>query len=305
MRKCFTKFILLLGALIIQIEVQAQTPVDAIMMKKREFCVAAAYDHGSWDHYWEGRYLRTNGNIGTLTRTTVMPMVAFGLWDRVNLLASLPYVATRSSGGQLAGVSGLQDLSLFVKATVYEREFGSAKGSVLAVGGFSRPVSNYLSDYQPYSLGLGTTEWNARAIAQYRLGMGLYVRGSVAYLHRGNTRAERDYYYANGSYYTNLMDVPNAWTYQGALGIWLINEDLKLEATYTSQRSMSGDDIRAYNAPQPTNRVDIDQLGGSIQYYPPFVKGFGVFANTSQIVNGRNMGKFINFGVGATYQFSL
>ena len=52
----------------------AQTPSDAIMMKKREICFALIYDDGAWDEYWEGPTLRTNANVGTLSRNTLTPM---------------------------------------------------------------------------------------------------------------------------------------------------------------------------------------------------------------------------------------
>ena len=54
----------------------AQTPSDAIMMKKREICFALIYDDGAWDEYWEGPTLRTNANVGTLSRKTLTTMFA-------------------------------------------------------------------------------------------------------------------------------------------------------------------------------------------------------------------------------------
>lgn len=74
-------FTLLLMAVVGQ--VQAQTPFDAIMMKQREFCIAAVYEHNWFDEYWEGTYLRTNETIATVKRDMVMPMLAFGIFDRL------------------------------------------------------------------------------------------------------------------------------------------------------------------------------------------------------------------------------
>ena len=69
----------------------AQTPSDAVMMKQFEACFALMYDQGSWDHYWEGSYLRTNGNVGTFSRRMIMPMIAIGLHDREDGKAELGY----------------------------------------------------------------------------------------------------------------------------------------------------------------------------------------------------------------------
>jgi len=288
---------------------QAQTPSDAIMMKQREICFALNYDYGTWDHYWEGVDLRVNGNIGTLTRNTTAPMVAYGITSKLNVLLSTPYVQTESTGGQLAGVKGFQDISLALKYEAFNKKIGKGKLLLLPVGAFAIPMTNYLSDYQPYSLGLGTTEWTLRGIVQYELDKGPYVRGSVAHLWRGQTEVERDYYYNNGSYYTTYMDVPNAWNYQGTLGAWLFDSSLQVEATYFVMNCTSGDDIRAYNSPQPTNKVEFSQVSFFAHYYfKKFekIKGLGVMGYYSQMLdNGRNMGKFTNIGGGVTYQFKL
>jgi len=286
----------------------AQTPSDAMMMKQRESCFALSFDQGSWAHYWEGDYLRTNGNVGTLSRRMIMPMIAIGLHDKLNLIIAVPHVKTESkepNGGFMNGASGLQDLGVSLKALVFEQELGTSKLSVLTNVGFSTPTSNYLSDYLPYSLGFGANEFSLRAIGQFRMHNGFYVQGAVAHLWRGQTEIERDYYYANGSYYTAMMDVPNAWNFNGALGIWLFDNSLKFEANYIGLNCTSGDDIRKYNAGQPTNKVEFAQVGFSTQYYFKNIKGFGLLAYYTKMISGRNMGEFSNIGGGITYQFKI
>jgi len=284
----------------------AQTPSDAIMMKKNEACFALIYDHGAWDHYWEGADLRVNGNVGTLTRVTVMPMLAYGITNNLNLLVGTPYVKTHASGGQMAGVHGFQDLSLSLKYRFVNKDFDNGKLEAFVTTAFSTPMTNYLSDYLPFSLGLGTNEFTLRGIIQYKLKNGFYVRAAAAYLWRGQTEVERDYYYNNGSYYTTFMDVPNALNYHGAIGVRLLENNLKLEATYVGLNSTSGDDIRRYNSAQPTNKVEFNQVGFSAQYYfKKPLKGLGLLAYYSQMISGRNMGQFSNIGAGATYQVQL
>ena len=286
----------------------AQTPADAIMMKQREFCLAFVYEHASFDQYWEGTYLRSNGTIQTVKRNAMVPMVAIGVLDRLNLLVSAPYVQTKSTepnGGFFAGAKGFQDLGLALKGQILEKQLGSGKLALLATAGFSTPMTNYLSDYRPYSIGFGANEYSGRAILQYKLDKGLYLRSSLAYLHRGQTKTERDYYYNNGSYYTPWMDVPSAWNFDAVAGYWLFNYRLKVEANYVGLKSTSGDDIRPYNAAQPTNKVSFDQLGLSAQYYPKSLNGLGGLLYFNQIINGRNLGKATIFGGGLTYQFKI
>lgn len=284
----------------------AQTPSDEILMKKYELCVAVAYDQGEWNQYWEGTYLRGNENIGTFTRITVMPMVAAGITDKLNVYLSTPYVKTKSTGGQLAGAEGFQDISFALKYEIIKKKLWKGNLSLLGTTSFSTPMSNYLSDYLPYSIGLGANEFALRGILHYQLDKGMYVRAAGAHVWRGQTEVERDYYYNNGGYYTTYMDVPNAWNYNAAMGTWLFNYTLRAEATYMAFKSTSGDDIRPYNSPQPTNKMEMEQVGFFAQYYfKKKLNGLGVLAYYTQIFEGRNMGKSTNIGVGATYQFKV
>lgn len=304
-----TKWIIgLLISLLLPISLSAQTPSDALMMPSKNFCVLFSYDMGSFDRYWEGSYLRENQTIATVDRNTVLPMAAIGILDNLNFYISLPYVRTESSepnGGRFAGARGFQDIGFAIKYRAIKKELGKGTFSALATTGFSTPFTNYLSDYRPYSIGAGAPEFSIRGIGQYEWQNGLYFRGSVAHLWRGYTEAERDYYYDNGSYYTAWMDVPNAWTYEGVFGKWFLGYSLKVELSYVGLNSTSGDDIRAYNAAQPTNKEKFDRVGLSAQYFFKSIKGLGVVAYHNRVVNGRNTPKLSNTGFGITYQFNV
>lgn len=302
------KFILLLFVSPLLQELHAQTATDAIMMKKRESCFALIYEQGSFDHYWEGTYLRENRTIATVSRKTILPMIAIGLHDKLNLIVAAPYIKTESSepnGGRFEGEKGFQDLSISLKGELLNKEMGNGKMLLLSTLGYSTPITNYLSDYRPYSIGFGANELNLRGILQYKLNMGIYARASGAFLWRGQTKVERDYYYANGSYYTPWMDVPNAWSYDVVAGIRLFENSLQLEARYIGLRSTSGDDIRAYNAAQPTNKVDEDAVCFKAQYWFQNVTGFGLLTYYTHVVNGRNVANYSGLGGGITYQFKL
>ncbi|MBN8653553.1 MAG: transporter [Cytophagales bacterium] len=288
--------------------VLSQTYTDAIMMKKKEICFAFMYDQGTWSEYWEGSTLITNQNIGTFTRSTYMPMIAYGITDKLNVLLSIPYVSTKSDGGQLAGVKGLQDVNVAVKYEAIKKDFGKHRVSALAVAQFGTPMSNYLSDYMPYSLGLGTQELTGRVIGQYEFNKMIYVRATAAYVWRGQTEVERPYYYNNGSYYTTFMEVPSAINYQAVLGGWALKHNLRLEASYNVLNCVDGDDIRRWNMPQPTNKFEVTQAGFFAQYYFKAIeplKGFSLMASYNQVLEGRNMGKATGIGGGITYQFTF
>ena len=306
-KKNIAASVLLIAMLVTTEHTHSQTPADALMMPAKNACVLASYDYGSFDHYWEGSRLRDNLTIATVKRQTVLPMVAVGITDKMNLYVSTPYVNTHSTdpnGGKFAGASGFQDIGLNLKYEVLKKATTNGELAVLGAAGFSTPMTNYLADYMPYSLGFGAPEVALRGIVQYKFKNSLYFRTSVAHLWRGYARAERDYYYNNGSYYTSWMDVPSAWTAEGIMGKWLFGNTLQIEASFAGLQSVSGDDIRSYNAPQPTNRVQWGRAGLTAHYFLPPAQKLGIVAYHTQVLIGRNAPQISNTGVGITFQFN-
>lgn len=284
-----------------------QTPSDALMMHSRQACVLIEYNQGQFDSYWEGNIKRQNQTIATVKRQTIAPMIAVGFSKRFNLFVGLPYMSTRSSepnGGHLAGAAGFQDIGLALKyrAVHYQSKYGEI--SVLGTLGFSTPITKYNADYQPYSLGLGAPEIVYRGIAEYKSQTGVYLRLAGSYNWRGFTKSEREYYFNNGSYYTSWMDVPNLYSLEPSLGIWLFKNSWQIEFNYVHSSCWKGDDIRAYNAPQPTNNTASDRLGIFTHFYPTSSKGLGIVAYHHRVINGRNVPAQITSGAGITYLFN-
>lgn len=300
--------ILLWISYLIPAESTGQTPLDELMMPKQDLCILVNYEFGKFDQYWEGEELRKNGTIATVQRRTGLVMAAYGITDKLDMYLGLPFVQTNSTipnGGKFAGTSGLQDLSTGFKYKILDKKTEKHQLSLLASTMFSFPVSNYLSDYQPYSLGLKTPQLAWRILGHYQLPNGLYGRAVAGYVWKGYTKAEREYYYNNGSYFTPWMDVPNSINFDLTVGKWFLQNSLRVEATLSTQNSVSGDDIRAYNAPQPTNKVDFMRLGGFAHYYFPKINGLGVLGYWNQVIDGRNMPEISTWGLGVTYQFGL
>ncbi len=287
----------------------AQTPTDAIMMEKGQLCVAAIYGHDTWDEYWEGTLKRSNGNIGTFTRQSVMGMFSLGITDKVNVLGALPWMKTAASAGYFEGVQGIQDWGIWLKARAIDFKLGPGTLGFYPVLGLTGPASNYLSDYLPFSLGLGAVEASGRGILIYELDMGLYVRAHAAYHVRSNTTIERDYYYVPnvGGVYSDEVDMPNASSFGATLGALLLKNNLKVEATYEGMNTLGGADIRPHDMPFPSNNMDMTRAGLSLQYYIPLGNGhiLSVIAGGSQVLTGRNVGQSTSFMGGLTYQFGV
>ncbi len=219
----------------------------------------------------------------------------------------LPYIKTASTepnGGKLAGVSDFQDVSLALKYRWLNKDFNKGTLTGLATLGFSTPITNYLPDYMPYSIGLGAPELTYRAIVEYRNSSDWYFHGAGTYLWRGYAEAEREYYYNNGSFYTPWMDVPNAITAEASIGKWLFANALQVQLSYFNSISLSGDDIRPYNAPQLTNKVNMTRVGLFAHYFFQKVTGLGIVAYHNRVVSGRNAPQMNTTGLGVTYFFN-
>jgi len=307
MKELFQYCALVVASLVVFTNGYSQSPSDALMMEPRQACILLDYNYSSFNQYWEGELKRENQTIATVYRNSLMPMAAVGITDQLNFFVGVPFIksaSTNPNGGKFAGVSAFQDLTIAAKYRWLKHEFEKGELSALATIGFSTPITNYLPDYMPYSIGLGAPELSYRAILQYKLNNGWYLRGAGAYLWRGYAEAEREYYYNDGSYYTSWMDVPNAFTFEGVAGKWLFNDKLQVEINYFSSYSLSGDDIRLYNAAQPTNDVDMGRIGIFVHYFFPTLKGFGIVVYQNQTIWGQNAALLKTAGVGVNYFFN-
>lgn len=308
MKNYSRKLILLIGGLVLCYMAEAQTPTDGLMMPKGDICFLLNFEYGQFDHYWERETLRKNGTIAKVQRRTALVMAAYGITKKLDAYVGLPYVSTNSTtpnGGKFAGASGIQDLTLGLKYEAFNHKDEMGELTVFGSLTFSTPISNYLSDYQPYSLGIGAPQLAWRGIVEYEWNNGFYLRGNGAYIWKGYTEAEREYYYNDGSYYTSWMDVPSAWTYEAVLGKWFMDKSLRLELSFNSSISISGDDIRAYNAPQPTNKVNMDRVAAFVQYFFKKPEGLGLVASYGRVIHGRNAPEMSSIVAGVTYQFGL
>jgi hypothetical protein len=101
------------------------------------------------------------------------------------------------------------------------------------------------------------------------------------------------------------MDVPSATNAELVLGAWLFKRSLQVEAAGIHQPSLSGDDIRRQNMPQPTNKMDFTSLGGRLRYFPSFVKGLSLMGGYTRVLQGRNVGKSTVISGGLTWQFFI
>ncbi|MCS7035371.1 MAG: hypothetical protein RMJ33_00995 [Saprospiraceae bacterium] len=278
--------------------IYAQLPDDALMMTKGQWCILTQYTHNSWTNYWEGPTRRSNLNLGVVTTQSAMLGFDYGISRRLNVLGALPYVWTHSSASYLQGQRGLQDFSLWLKYQPFEANVAGGEVRLQATGGLSTPVSNYVADFMPLAIGLGSRTASLRGIVNFTHAKGLYVTLQAGHTWRSDITTDRDaFMYNNQLYYTNRMPVPNLFDASGRLGF--INARLQAEVQMSYFTGTSGDDIRYNEMPQPTNRMRATTVGLYAKYF--VWQRLALQAAYGQVLNGRNVGQGTTLSGGISY----
>ena len=275
----------------------AQMPHDGIYMSKKIACGALIYGNSSWTEYWENQLFRENQNIGRLTTESVTAMMAYGITKKLNVIAVVPYVRTNASKGNLLGQKGFQDASIWIKAKGY-----SSHGLTLhGVVGASMPMSNYVPDFMPMSIGIGSKALVTRGILTYDLPKNLYLNSSIAYQLRSRVEADRDAYLLGDKLlYTNEVAVPDA--FDAAIRFGYLKKDNQLEVFAEHFSCVGGDHIRRNDMPFMTNDMTVTSVGVYGKYQP---KQLGINGRVSYVVDGQNVGQSLSVSVGLLYIIKL
>jgi hypothetical protein len=278
----------------------AQTDVDGLMMAKRNICGGFIYSHSSWNQYWEGTLLRKNDNIGTVTSQSVMAMANYGITNNLNVIAMAPWISNKASAGTLIGQSGFQDLTLLLKYQFLSKTIFGLDVSMIALGGGSIPLTNYVADYLPLSLGMQSKNAIGRLMIDAQKGH-WYGTASANYMHRSHMRIDRTAYYTTEMIYSNQVALPEVFGYNLRAG-WRDGADLVAELVFDQMNTLGGFDIRRNDMPFPSNNMDASRLGINLKLPIPKTNGLSVMASAMFTLAGRNMGKANMFSGGLVYQ---
>jgi hypothetical protein len=283
---------------------QAQTLTDGLMMSKKNLCTGFLLAHDQWTNYWEGSLKRDNQNIGTITTQSLAWMGAYGVTEKLNVIAMLPYVQTEASGGTLRGMEGLQDLSAGLKYRFYKKEFEKSKFHAFAIGSFSMPVTDYTPDFLPLSIGLASKTLQWRLTGYYRVSRGWYVNASGGYTWRSNVHLDRPSYYTNNQFFiTDEVQMPNVFDYFISAGYH--KGPLQAELFYNQQNTLDGGDIRRQDMPFPSNKMNFSKAGALVMYRVPSIEKLSVRASVTQTVAGRNVGQSTTLLAGLLYTLNF
>ena len=294
------KFFVIFALISFASTVRSQTDVDGIMMGKRNICGGLVYGYSSWSKYWEGQTLRTNENIGTVSSNSVWAMVNYGISDRLNVIAMVPYISNNASAGTLIGHSGLQDASLIVKWDCYGSKFKKFFYNFIAFGGFSTPTTNYVADYLPLSIGLQSSNLMGKLMVDIQKDHWFATLSANA-TSRSNVTIDRDAYYTTELIYSNQVQMPTVLGYNLRWG-YRKDADLIVESVFDCMNTIGGYDIRKNDMPFLSNNMDIYRIGINLKLPIPLVNGLSFTANNMYTISGRNMGKATSFMAGILYQ---
>ncbi|MBN8678591.1 MAG: hypothetical protein J0M29_10225 [Chitinophagales bacterium] len=294
----FKKISTLLLGLTAGLSLSAQSPTDGLMMPQGQLCILGQYTNSQWENYWQGETKRSNSNLGKVSTQSAMLMANYGITSNLNVMLGLPYVWTGSTKSYITGQKGLQDLSLFLKYQILEREALGGAFKIQTTGGLSTPVSNYTNDLMPFSIGVHSKTASLRGIVNYTANFGLYVTAEVGHTWRSNVTVDRDsYLFHDELVESDEMPVPNVLDYSARIGY--IKSRLQAEVWYDAFTGLTGDDIRYNEAPQATNKMAAGQVGVFAKYF--ITKRFAPLASVSQVLSGRNAGESLTWAAGFTY----
>ena len=276
----------------------AQTDQDAIMMSKNNFCTGVMYSHSSWNYYWEGTFKRNNQNLGTVSSNTESVMGNYGINRRLNIIIGLPYIETKASAGTLHGMKGFQDISAWVKWMPIEKELKKGVISFYLLGGASIPISNYVADFLPLSIGLHSKTLSGRILLDYQLGS-FFATGSATYTYRSNITIDRTAYYTSSLILSNEVVMPDVTNFAFRTGYR--SSYLIAEAVVSNMTTLKGFDIRKNDMPFPGNQMDATTAGANFKYTLKKVSGLSITGGANYTITGRNVGQATNLNIGVFY----
>jgi hypothetical protein len=284
--------------------VYGQTFTDGLRMPHKTLCAGFAFSHDQWTNYWEGKLLRDNQNLGTVTTQHITWMGAYGVTARLNIIAMLPYVKTNATQGTLQGIGGLQDLSVGVKYALVDTKLSTGQLTWYASAMLARPVTSYTPDFLPLSIGLGSTQAVGLTTLTFQHTMGWFGAATIAYAQRGPVTLDRQTYYTLGRLYeTNQVAMPAVFQQRFEAGYRTSKWEGSL--VYQQQNTLGGDDIRRQDMPFVSNRMNFSKVGVNGSYLVPAVKGLSVKAALATMVAGRNVGRSTSAMLAVLYTVGL
>ncbi len=298
------KKILLSCLFMATIHLCAQTETDGLMMPKKNLCIGGIAQNSVWKDYWEGTFKRENLNLGTVTTNAYNFNANYGLVDKLNIIVGASYITTEASAGTMKGQQGLQNFTGTLKFRALEKKYKKATFSLIGLAGFSVPMTDYIKDYLPLSIGLGCQEGIFRIMGDYQQGA-FTTTLSGAYIHRANITIDRDAYFTNEEViYSNDALMPDVISNQIRIGFRSNRfvADIAYDNMITLGKTF---DISKNNMPFPSNTMNLSKIGINAKYNFKKINGLALIGGYNQVLTGRNVGQAKTIFGGVFYNFNF
>jgi hypothetical protein len=233
----------------------SQGRVDGFLKHKGELDAVVGVSYETSKSYFAG----TDKISFTRNTTSYNAFFAYGVFDRLNVNVSVPYVNVNKQE------QGLQDGAVFFKYKVLSKN----KLNLLIAGGFSSNLSNY-ETHSGSAIGQQAKAIDIRPVLHYFASNGVFIT-------------------AQGGYTYRFSPVPNSIPV--AVKIGLAKAKYYVDVWYEYQYGIGGFDYRGTPTP-PSFRelgVSFHKIGGTI--YKPLSENIGMFGGLSYILSGRNISK--------------
>lgn len=277
----------------------AQTLVDGFMRGAGNATVALSYSSESYDEFWKGTTLVREPNLGTIKTQSVSLFASVGIFDYLDVVASLPYISTTASEGYWSSQNGMQDLAVSIKYRPLKHivEDVGTVSAVLAAG-IATPTSNYIPD-APVAIGHYSTMGDLRALLNFHSQMNFFGNVQFGYIRRGDVALDRGY----------STNVPDAAEFITKIGY--AHSDFYVDMWYHNQSARGGTDIGQRSMSErglsfPSNGISFQRVG--LNAFMPLTfldKALGAGIGTAYTFDGRNIGQSLRLSASVVYNLKL
>ena len=237
--------------------------------------------------------------MGTMTMQAVGIMANYGITDKLNVIASVPYIKTKASAGVMAGWSGIQDLTLGLKYNVLKMK----NLDIVAIAAGSLPTTNYVAQH-PFAIGTQCKMLYGRGMVHYLSDRGLTATAHGSYTLRSNIKIDATNYYTDKNVNSNEVAVSNAWQIGARAGFYSYR--WALEGTIERAATTGGFDIRRNDMMFPAaNRQEATRIGFAASYRIKQIKDIQIVVDGAYTLAGRNVGQATSWAVGLAKAFDF
>ncbi len=251
--------------------------LNGFLREKGKGDVALSYTAERYDEFWAGDDKVSDPGVGEVDTRTVSLWLAYGVTDRLTLVAQLPYVNAEGDGTGGFEESDLQDattLAIYRMASFG----GSARSTFVGAFGLRTIASNYQAN-SPVDVGDGTADWLFRVIYQLTWRR-MYVSQQIGFDLRSG-------------------DAPDGFPLYTEVGAtW---GPVTYNLFYSRLSAEDGTDIMDPGFTFPSNEEEYQRIGGKV--FGRINDHFGVSGAYFTTLDGRNTGDASGVSIGVNVRY--